>query len=64
MTNWNNINNKKSRRRKLMKKLSNQEIKQINGGNAWESLGEVTGKVLNKVDDVSISVVGKEIIKY
>jgi hypothetical protein len=47
-----------------MKKLSNQEIKQINGGNAWESLGEVTGKVLNKVDDVSISVVWKEIIKY
>ncbi|WP_268257820.1 hypothetical protein [Staphylococcus haemolyticus] len=43
-----------------MKKLSNQEIKQINGGNTWESLGEVTGKVLNKVDDVSISVVGKK----
>ena len=43
-----------------MKKLSNQEIKQINGGNAWESLGEITGKLANKVDNISISFGGKK----
>ncbi|REH94398.1 hypothetical protein DOS77_00890 [Staphylococcus felis] len=32
-----------------MKKLSNKELKKINGGDFWEDLGTITGNVINKI---------------